>query len=192
MKCTGYFDEETLAVATKRNEAAWFEVFIHETCHMDQFLEKIPAWNRKIKKRHCPLEMYELYTDNLIDVSEDTAIDIQKYCVEIEWDCEKRSVEKIKKFDLGIDTDKYIKKANLYLFLYPFSFRQKKWHSYRKIERNNPNILEVLPKSFLKSPMDYVNIPEEIYYEFKKGINFEETTDNKPDGFDTHDSGSGI
>lgn len=170
MKCSGYFDEETLAVAIKRNPNNWFQVFIHETCHMDQFLEKSSVWNRKIKKKYCPLELYEMYIDGVIETTDEIAFEIQKYCVEVEWDCEKRSVKKIRKNDLGINIEKYTQEANLYLYLYPFCFLKRKWHSYTKIRRNNPDIIDSMPRQFLKKPVDYIHIPNEILKQLEKGI----------------------
>ena len=43
LKSIGYFDGESLVVSRKHN--FWLPVLIHESCHMDQWIEKCKLWN---------------------------------------------------------------------------------------------------------------------------------------------------
>ncbi len=175
MNCTGYFDEVDLKVAKKRSFDSWFKVFIHESCHMDQFLEKSPYWNKKIRGtlwKHDYLSIYELYVDRIVnDIDKTIAEQMLTQVVGVEWDCEKRSVQKILDNNLGFDTKQYIKEANLYCYLYPFCFQERKWSTLSRICRNNKNIYNYVSDEFLKSPRDYINIPVDLYEQMLIGVN---------------------
>lgn len=48
--CSGYFngsnvpEERVLAVAFNKPTRDWLPVLLHESCHMDQYLEQVKAW----------------------------------------------------------------------------------------------------------------------------------------------------
>lgn len=47
--------------------------------------------------------------------------------IELEWDCERRSIEMIKKYKLDIDLDDYIRSANSYIFFYHAVKKTRVW-----------------------------------------------------------------
>ena len=44
--CNGYFDGDTrtLACALGKDVSQWLIILLHESCHMDQWVESVPAW----------------------------------------------------------------------------------------------------------------------------------------------------
>ena len=44
--CNGYFDDitSTLACALGKDVSQWLVILLHESCHMDQWIEKVPEW----------------------------------------------------------------------------------------------------------------------------------------------------
>jgi len=50
MMVSGYFDDKigpTLACAIGKPEKDWYEILVHESCHMDQWIEKDPLWTNQ-------------------------------------------------------------------------------------------------------------------------------------------------
>jgi hypothetical protein len=150
IKCSGFFDEEDmeLAVATNKKENDWLVILIHESCHLDQYTQKTPIW----KQGEDGIGIIDDWLDNktyngqqLIKAFEDT--------IKLEVDCEKRSVKKIKKYNLPINTEEYIQKANAYLISYWATYRDRKWFPF---PYNDPKIYKNMPTKFL-SLKNYLN-----------------------------------
>lgn len=146
--CSGYFDESSLVVATKKPKKDWITTLLHESCHMDQWLSTdAAAW---VSDEKGLLIVEEWLKDSIIDKKQ-AKIGFRN-TVDLELDCEKRTVQKIKYYDLKISTEEYIQKANAYLFSYVHSFHNKKWYPqpYEKF-----HIWSQMPKTFLSKAEDY-------------------------------------
>lgn len=152
IKCSGYYDDTVLSIATGKED--WIDVLVHESCHMDQSLEKIDIWSKGdsgIRKIDKWLKNNKAYSDKSIKTAfRDTVL--------LELDCEKRTVKKFKKYKVPLDEKNYIKKCNAYLFSYWGSYRAKKWILF---PYNNPKIVSKMPSKFL-SKEEY-NDPDSIY-----------------------------
>jgi hypothetical protein len=157
--CSGFFDEESLVVATKKKTLQdWLDVLIHESCHLDQFVEKSPVW--------CPDDIGLYIVENWIQNKKITfkkATEAFHNTILLELDCEKRTVKKIKKYKLDFDLDLYIQKANVYLYGYGVSFKKKVWPN-KPYEKSF--IINKMPKKFLKTE-EYFNIPDHILSLYK-------------------------
>jgi hypothetical protein len=147
--CFGYFeshgDEGTLVVAKKVNKKDFFETLVHESCHMDQWIEKSKEWEvfancaedsdeRLHLWARCEISLKQKQVENYFD----------KY-VNVEIDCEKRTVEKIKKYNLNIDTKRYIQKVNAFIL-----FQRAILQKYRIYKRQKGNV----PPYALKALVD--------------------------------------
>jgi hypothetical protein len=149
IKCSGYFDEKDLKVATKKSEKDWVPILVHESCHLDQFLEKSPLWKAGD------------YGINTIDSwltgkhFEQKQL-IKAFCntIKLEVDCEIKTVKKIKQYKLNIPIRDYIQKVNAYIFSYWATYRDRKWYPF---PYNNPKIYKKMPTEFLalKQYLDY-------------------------------------
>ena len=168
MLVSGYFDdvpEPILACAIGKPEEEWYQILVHESCHMDQWKEKSEAWKS--------IDIQNMRADQIMDKwlggmeFEDSLIkDSIRIMQAVELDCEIRSVEKIKKLDLPIDIPQYIKKANSYLYLYSAILHTRKWPDVAPYEV--PEIVQEMPENFLDKVEDYYNIPDNLLQLFQK------------------------
>lgn len=148
IECSGYFDEESLVVATGKNTEDWLPILLHESCHLDQFIEKIPIW----KDGESSID----YIDNWLSGKNFSKKKITTHItsvINLELDCEKRAAKKIIMYDLDIDVTLYIQRANAYLFSYWATFRNRQWF---KFPYNNEKIYSNMPERFL-SQEEYSN-----------------------------------
>lgn len=161
MKVAGYFDDKEgpiLACAIGKPTSEWYEVLIHESCHMDQWLEKDVLWtNQKINGIDCDTGVDDWLGGVEFHVDEYTHYirTMQK----LEIDCEKRSVKKILNLSLDVDVKKYIKKANSYLFFYEVMLHTRKWCDIAPYKI--PEIVDVMPDFFLEEN-EYFEITEDL------------------------------
>jgi hypothetical protein len=167
MKVSGYFDDKntpTLACAIGKPHWDWYEVLVHESCHMDQWSEKSKFWlNVTANGLDCDKGMDEWLDGKKLHPDE--YLYYVRVMQELEIDCEKRAVRKILDLGLNINTVKYIKKANSYLFFYEVILETQKWCDVAPYDVEE--IIEVMPGYFLKDE-DYVNIPDVLMSLYKK------------------------
>lgn len=136
-----------LRIATGEAKKTWIEVFLHETCHLDQAREN-QEWFDSIDSHIADLDNW------LNDKETKTPVSWQNVSkiVELEHDCEKRAIEKIKTFQLPIDTLTYCQKANAYLKSYIQTLKDKKWDS---TPYTNPKRWKAMPKTLMS--MEEIN-----------------------------------
>jgi len=158
----GYFEDgnkPTLAVAIGKPFNQWFTTFVHEACHMDQWLEKIPEWTNMKCGNVDGYDLLNLWLVNEIELTKKQfdKICYQSYCVEL--DCEKRAVQDIINHELPLDVNTYIQKANSYVYFYPMMWYIRSWYLPTFEPYNIEEIWTNMPKEFQE---DYTNVPEKI------------------------------
>lgn len=131
-KVNGYFEAEMpmndnfgpcMATAIGKPLDQWLQTFAHETSHMDQYLEKSPVWMSTQEYSIC---------DKWLAGESFTQEEIQETIFKIillEADCEKRTMEKIKKHNLPIILEVYAKRANAYLLFHHWMLDNKLWYN---------------------------------------------------------------
>lgn len=156
--CSGFFDPENkiLAVATKKKKEDWLGVLIHESCHLDQWVHDRYLWDK--------LSIgYNIFFKWLLDGKE-VEMKVLERCVqdiiELEKDCEIRSIKKIQKYGINIDVERYRRLANAYLYSYIYMLGSRKW-----IPRIYDMVWTTAPKNF---PKKHIKIPIKLYRAFKK------------------------
>lgn len=168
--CQGYFETEngqaSLYVGVGNED--WKEVFIHEFHHAKQYIAG------QYREEEPFIEYFQwLSGDHYMNSK--TLKQHMRYIQKCELNCEKRSVQFIKKYEdqLDIDVDRYIQKANAYVFFYPLTLKYRAWTSPNKIPlTKNESILNLMPTEFIKN---YNNPPKEfedlvVKHCFKKGV----------------------
>lgn len=155
----GYFDSErkVLAVAKKGKTADWMGIFVHESCHMDQWIENNFMW----EKLSLGYDLFFRWLDGE-EVSEEILSECVQDIIRLEKDCEQRSIKKIKQYELDIDLVVYRKKANSYLYGYLFFLEIREWIP--KVYLNS-NIWKSAPSRF---PKQYTKIPRKLYRALKQ------------------------
>lgn len=92
---SGWADNTEIRVATKRDLETWLGIFVHETCHVDQHTSK-PEW----------FEASEVAVQRLDDWLGGSKVDnidhMVRRVIELEWDCERRALAKIRRNKLPI------------------------------------------------------------------------------------------
>jgi len=126
LKGGGFFDTMTLAVATNRNLNDWFSIFVHESCHMDQWLEKSPLWQKASDEDYHVL--HQFLNSNSNTVLESRLRKAVNNIVMLEADCEHRVYNKIQEYDLPINLTDYARRANSYLYFHTAMFTYGKWY----------------------------------------------------------------
>jgi len=154
IKCSGYFDDSDLVVAA--GKAEWVDILVHESCHMDQWAEKHALWG----KADAGITMIEKWCAGT-KYSNKKVIQAFKDTIELEWDCEKRSIKKIKKFRLNVDISDYCQQVNSYLFSYWATCRDRKWYG---LPYNNPRIVRRMPDEIL--PLEEYHDPNTPYLRY--------------------------
>lgn len=167
LKVGGYFyggdtnERPVLACAMGGNFEKSLSILIHESSHLDQWKRKTHLW----EKADATLMIDEWLQGK--ELTKKELNKIFKNVIEIELDCEKRSLEKIKKYDIPIDREKYIQKANSYVLFYNYVKKHRKW----SIPGNPPygdKVSKDAPKKWLKS---YDKIPKRLEKAYDKFLN---------------------
>ena len=140
IRCTGYFDDEnkTLQVAMKEKDS--FEILVHEYGHLTQWVDQVPVYTKASKYLYAvddwigglniPMPMVEAAIQGVVD---------------LELDNERRSVKLIDKYNLSIDKEQYIRKANAYLYFYHWMKRTRKWSRPENMPYKNKRIIAAMP-----------------------------------------------
>lgn len=145
IKCSGYFDEEgrVLAVAMKHPDA--LGILVHEFCHLMQYLDftrgKFRLWNTAT----VALGKLDTWLSGKPVTNLKRAI---SYSRDLELDNEKRTVAMIQKWDLPVDVDDYIKKANAYVLFYNWMHKTRRWTTPPNTPYNNPRVYESMSNKF--------------------------------------------
>lgn len=159
--CNGYFDQEApeLAVACGQDFDKWFSVFIHESCHMDQWIEQCPAWTDGEIHGVEAYDLLELWLQGAIELNEEQKHAVIQPPMFVELDCERRVVQKIKDLNLPIDPLRYAQRANSYVYFYLLMGFTRKWYEIDKEPYNYPAIVCKMPTHL---DGDYSQIPQGI------------------------------
>lgn len=147
-ECSGLFSQDPLelTVAINRPVEMWLPVMVHESCHMDQHLENSKIWTDCYIKDHDSSNILDMWLSGVVDLNPVQLKDVLDRLLNMELDCERRSVEKIKKFKLPIDPTEYIQKANAYVYFYRAIARTRKWTSAERSPYRNNAVWPLMPK----------------------------------------------
>lgn len=157
-RCSGYFDEESLVVAMKRPDA--MQILVHEYGHLTQWIEQCDIWKMSVKNESHDKLYRWLAGEEIKNIEKAIAI-----CRDVELDNEKRSVKIIKKFNLDIDIDLYIKKANAYVQYYNYLLISRRWCNPNNTPYKNDNLVEAMP---IKFNMDYQKLSKKLLKIFEE------------------------
>ena len=131
IQTNGYFDPDSrvLACATGKELNKWLLILIHESSHMDQFLENDPVFNDSLG-----LDETFKWTEGSDDVDFNKIDKEIESGIAVEVDCEKRTVEKIKQYGLEfvVSVDEYIQKSNAYVLFYRWMRKNRRWYKFRQ------------------------------------------------------------
>lgn len=165
IECAGFFDSDPLhfAIACKGHYNIWLGTFVHESCHLDQWLEDSEFWTLPNFDGN-PLVIFDKWITNSLEISEETKKLIIDFLVNLELDCEQRTITKIKKYNLPINLSRYMQKSNAYVWSYRLIGETRNWeyssiYSVPKVWKSMPNHFDndytLLPNYIRESMMSW-------------------------------------
>ena len=158
IKCSGYFDSEKPELVVAMNRKDWIEILVHEYCHLTQWVDNIPLWNKSavsLAKIDEWLSGGEVKSINRhLGVARD-----------LELDNEKRSVALIKEWGLKVDVEHYIQKANAYVQFYNYMGISRRWSKPGNSPYSNENLINEMPDKF---NMNYKKMSKKVEKVFKQ------------------------
>jgi len=159
----GWFSDhhpKRLSVACDQPIKEWMIVLIHESCHMDQWLENDLTWGNWRDYDEIP---YDEMTDE----------QLESWCRRtqaLEKNCEQRAVNKIyrnENLKSIIDIAEYAQKANAYIVFHRFMMERKKFYDLGKEPYNIENIWTQMPDHF---DFDAWNVSDDLLEVFRKHL----------------------
>lgn len=139
IKCSGFFDEQRLVTAMKNPNA--FGVLAHEYCHLTQWVDQIPLWE-KADKALSKVDSW---------LSGKSVKNIEKYLAiarDLELDNEKRTVKLLKKFGFDNMIEEYTRKANAYVHFYNYLLYTRRWSKPSNSPYTNKRIISAMSTKF--------------------------------------------
>lgn len=150
--CGGWFDSEKKEFVVAMDNRMGFEILIHEYCHYLQWKTRKRFYNKGANA--CSIVFSWL---DGIFYKKGTIKQAIYDVIELEWDCECRALEVIKKYNLDVSVDKYLKASNAYLHFYHILHEERKWC---KTSPYSPSITASMPTTL--QPLEYYLISDNI------------------------------
>lgn len=141
VRCSGYFDESIPILVSSIGRPDWIEILAHEYSHLTQWVERIPLWIEAETSLAFVWEWLEGKDCKNIEHHLNVARDL-------ELDNEKRAVKVIKAFELDVDIDNYIRKANAYVAFYNWMKITRKWCKGNNTPYRNENVKNAMSAKF--------------------------------------------
>lgn len=158
---SGFFDQEERLLSCACGRKDWMEVFVHESCHMDQWIEGCNAWVNGVQSVDDYFEWLDgKECKNIEQVVINAAM--------LEADCELRSIKKIKDYDLDIDTRRYAKKANAYVYFYLYSLNTRRWYDPEKKPYDDHWLLSQCPSEIDLASLSKGEFPDRLFSIFRQ------------------------
>lgn len=165
--CGGWFNYYDKEFAVAYNNSQFNGVFLHEYNHYRQWKER-KQWFIK-KANQC--EIYFTWLEGK-RVAKKKVNEAFMQVIELEWDCEKRSLKMVDDLKLSfINKKEYIKAANCYLLFYLMSKDMRQWCV--KSPYGDKALINMMPDEIM--PLEYYfdadNISEKMYKKYLKIFN---------------------
>lgn len=125
-RCGGYFCDHTkqLALAMGRQLKWILGTLVHEESHFEQWIDLDSVWH-KPQMDASATRFFNWLKGHPSSRSPETDA---KRIIELEADCERRTIKKIKKhWSKYISIDEYARSANAYMFAYLWMAKSRKW-----------------------------------------------------------------
>ncbi len=146
-KSNGFFNPETneMAISIGKPVKKWLNTLVHESCHFDQWVQNCKEWRAMNNERtDACTQLFEWLEDER-KLSDEKAIKMASIMRDLELDNERRTIEKIKKYNLPIDIKEYAKGAGAYVMFYNYIGKHKKWYKIGKEPYHNKKIQRLMP-----------------------------------------------
>lgn len=160
-----------LAVGMGWPDGKWLEVLVHESCHMDQWVGNCQAWQDNfLSDGREAVDWINDWCEGRIELNKEELSEIIRRAKNVELDCEKRTIEKIKRWNLGVDTQEYAQRGNAYVHFYDIVGQTRKWNEPGQAPYEIEQVWRSAPRTLVDSPNEelldayhrqYVDTPRE-------------------------------
>lgn len=165
--CSGYFidnGDPSLGVGCNKPLEKWLPILVHEYSHMCQFIEKSEHWINNFEDGKETIDYIE---DWMCGSDCDKIEDFIKRSFLVEADCEKRTIEVIKEFELPIDIKEYTQKANSYILYYYMILKKRKWYNKGQEPYSIKELYEKMPNdNIITNPIEILPQFEDLYEKY--------------------------
>ena len=165
--CGGYFTdgedtaEPILAIAT--GNSTWAETLMHEFSHFQQWQDGADVWTAgRLPDGTHGADLIGLWYDGLIELNAGQLDAYFQPILDVELDCEKRTVNMIRELDLPFDPALYTKQANAYLIGHSELRRRRQWFTTGVAPYRIPAILDVMPSDFETHRYSFEPLPSHL------------------------------
>lgn len=145
-KSNGFFSDnkKVMAVALGLEQDKWVKIFLHESCHFDQWVENCKVWRASTEAGRGGHGIFN-WIENNYDYTTSKVLDYANVSKNVELDCERRVIDKIKKFDLPYNVKQYAQSAGAYIMFYNYMAETRKWYKIGKEPYYNLRIIKEMP-----------------------------------------------
>lgn len=154
---SGYFSEDEKKICVSLKTKDFVGILAHEYSHFMQYTDSMDLYTYYGKSYTKIMEWLDGKRIQKVDFHLDN-------CLALELDCEKRAVELMKLWDLGIDIKDYIKRANAYMYFWKYLKHSRKWCNPYNTPSCNDSLVNMMPNRFLN---DYT-LTDELREIFEK------------------------
>lgn len=158
LRSSGTFCDSPLTIRVAKNSKDFLGTLAHEYAHFLQWLE-FP------KSVLTADDNASVVFFSWLGGTDHTSREVEKAFARLtimERDAERKAVEIIKKFDLDVDIDDYIRKANCYIYMHWIMRERRSWNYRRgaKDPMKSRKLMDMMPNTF-KAKSDK-KIPRQI------------------------------
>ena len=147
--CNGYFNDDpkpVLAVALGKPQEEWLPILVHEFGHMNQWIESHPYWTGLRGAKGEASDLLDQWLEGT-EFTQKIISSFTKALINVEYDCECRTLKEIKKFNLPIDKEIYIQKSLSYVLFYHVVRKTRKWYTPGLEPYMIPEVFSAMPKT---------------------------------------------
>lgn len=157
--CNKSLKNPILAYSIGYDEEFSISILIHEFNHANQYIEKSKIFldsflnsDEILKFNQKPYsDTYNVifdWIDKKLELDNSSLDNLINRCINVEYDCEIRTLNTIKEFNLKINPDIYTQKALSYLYFYQFIKKHRIWYKTENAPYQIEKIYKKFPKNF--------------------------------------------
>lgn len=148
VSCTGFFDGPRKRLEIACGDSEWFEFFVHEYSHFEQ-------WKEDKEYVDDDEDLLDKWLVGKIELEPAVVEKLVRDYQRCELDCEKRTVKHMWTHKLQKNLEDYIQLANAYVLVYNLILKRREWIACP----TEPEILKLVPRMWLGDAKTYFESP---------------------------------
>jgi hypothetical protein len=139
---------------------------VHELCHLHQWVGNCPTWQRCYIDGEDTSNLLDAWLLGNIELEPDKLKKVIYSIQDMEMNCEQRALRLIRRFNLSIDPQRYIKEANAYVWQYYAVMQLRLWSQAGRHPSRIDEIVDKMPDRFMKY-YEYATMDDEMFELYK-------------------------